>query len=276
MGLPESRVDDLAGKTARRLPVLRRFLIEEAGFPEPGWAAEATGSLVALVLIGQWEEDNEGDRRIIEDLIGKPFPDIEEELAALAGIPDSPVVKVGRRWRFTSHEEAWSILAPRLTQTYATRFRELAVTVLGQVSPAFELPPGERYMAAVLGKSLPHSSTLREGIARTLALLGVYPERAKNADSVRHLPLQVVREALPEGKGWQIWATLYRDLVTLAEAAPDAVLDAWSEIYGPGPPLSRSFSGKSATRCFPECTTRVCWGRWREWRGRLTTSQGSQ
>ena len=226
MGLPESKVDDLAGKTARRLPVLRRFLIEEAGFPEPPWAAEVTGSLVPLVLIGQWEEDNEGDRKIIEDLIGKPFSDIEEELAAITGIPDSPVVKVERRWRFISHEEAWSILAPRLTQTYATRFKELAVTVLGQVSPAFELPPGERYMASVLGKSLPHSSTLREGIARTLALMGVYPERAKNADSVQHIPLQVVRETLSEGKEWQIWATLYRDLATLAEAAPDAVLDA--------------------------------------------------
>ena len=226
MGLPESKVDDLVGKTARRLPVLRRFLIEEAGFPEPGWAAEATGSLVALVLIGQWEQDNEGDRKIIEDLTGKPFADIEEELAAIAGIPDSPVVRVERRWRFTSHEEAWNILAPRLTQTYATRFKELAATVLRQVSPEFELPPGERYMAAALGKSLPHSSTLREGISRTLALMGVYPERAKNADSVQHLPLLVVREVLSEGKGWEIWATLYRDLATLAEAAPDAVLDA--------------------------------------------------
>ena len=226
MGLPKSKVDDLVGKTARRLAVLRRFLIEEAGFPEPDWATDPTASLVALVLIGQWEEDNEGDRKIIEDLVGKPFAEIEEELATIAGIPDSPVVKVERRWRFTSHEEAWSILAPKLTQTYATRFKELAVTVLGQVSPAFELPPGERYMAAVLGKSLPHSSTLREGTARTLALMGVYPERAKIADSVRHLPLQVLREALSEGKGWQIWATLYRDLATLAEAAPDALLEA--------------------------------------------------
>ena len=245
MGLPKSKVDDSVGKTARRLAVLRRFLIEEAGLPEPDWATEATSSLVALVLLGQWEEDSEGDRQIIEELIGKPFAVIEEELAAIAGIPDSPVVKVERRWRFTSHEEAWNILAPRLTQTYATRFKELAVTVLGQVSPAFELPPEERYMAAVLRKSLPYSSTLREGISRTLALMGVHPERAKNADSVRHLPLLVVREALSEGKGWQIWATLDRDLPTLAEAAPDAVLDAverdlaanpspFAELFGQG------------------------------------------
>ena len=242
MGLTKSKVDDLTSKTARRLPVLRRFLIEEAGFPEPDWSAAATSSLVALVLIGQWEEDNEGDRKIIGDLIEKPFAEIEEELAAIAGIPDSPVVKVERRWRFTSHEEAWSILAPRLTQTYATRFKELAVTVLGQVSPAFELPPGERYMAAVLGKSLPHSSTLREGITRTLALMGVYPERAKNADSVQYVPSQVVTESLSEGKGWQIWATLGNDLATLAEAAPDTVLDAVERDLSANPtPLKELF-----------------------------------
>ena len=250
MGLTKSKVDDLAGKTARRLPVLRRFLIEEAGFPEPDWAAAATSSLVALVLIGQWEEDNEGDRKIIENLIEKPFAEIEEELAAIAGIPDSPVVKVERRWRFTSHEEAWSILAPRLTQTYAKRFKELAVTVLGQVSPAFELPPSERYMAAVLGKSLPHSSTLREGIARTLALMGVYPERAKNADSVRHLPLQVVREALSEGKGWQIWATLDRDLATLAEAAPDALGDAVERDLSANPTPFKELFGQGSAPLF--------------------------
>ena len=240
----------MTGKTARRLPVLRRFFIEEAGFPEPGWAASAPSSLTVLVLTGQWEEDNEGDREIIENLIGKPFEEIEEDLAALAGIPDSPVVKVERRWRFTSHEEAWNILAPRLTQTQAARFKELAVTVLGQVSPAFELPSGERYMASVLEKSLPHSSTLREGIARTLALMGVYPERAKNADSVRHLPLQVVREALSEGKGWQIWATLDRDLAALAEAAPDAVLDAVERDLSANPSPFKELFGQGGNPLF--------------------------
>ena len=250
MGIPKSKVDDLTSKTARRLPVLRRFLIEEAGFPEPDWVALAPSSLTALVLIGQWEEDNEGDREIIENLIRKSFEEIEEDLAAVSGIPDPPVVKVERRWRFTSHEEAWNILAPRLTQTQAARFKELAATVLGQVSPAFELHPGERYMASVLGKSLPHSSTLREGMARTLALMGVYPERARNAESVQHLPLQVIREVLSEGKGWQIWATLDSDLATLAEAAPDAVLDAVERDLSANPSPFRELFGQGGAPLF--------------------------
>ena len=250
MGLPKSKVDDLAGKTARRLSVLRRFLIEEASFPEPEWAATSPSSLAALVLIGQWEEDNESDRNIIESLVEKPFAEIEEDLAAVAGIADSPVVKVERRWRFTSHEEAWNILAPRLTQTLMTRFKDLATEVLRRVSPAFDLPLGERHMATVRGRALPHSSTLREGIARTLTLMGVYPERAKNADSARYIPLQVIAESLSEGNGWQIWATLGSDLATLAEAAPDAVLDAVERDLSANPTPFKELFGQGGDPLF--------------------------
>ena len=81
--------------------------------------------------------------------------------------------------------------------------------------------------------------------------MGVYPERAKNADSVRHLPLQVVREALAEGKGWRIWATLDSDLPTLAEAAPDAVLDAVERDLSANPsPLQGAFWGRAVFPLF--------------------------
>ena len=36
----------------------------------------------------------------------------------------------------------------------------------------------------------------------------------------------ILRRVLTDDKGWQIWATLDRDLPTLAEAAPEAVLEA--------------------------------------------------
>ena len=226
MDLPEPKADELVEKTARRLAVLRRFLVEEAGHPVPSWGTSASGTLVALVLVGQWEEDSAGDREFIENLTERSYGEIEEELVAVAGIPDSPLVRVDRKWRFTSHEEAWNILAQRLAETRAARFRELASTALARTSPQFELPIGERYLAPVLGKMLPQSSTIREGISRTLALMGTYPERARNLEPVRYLPVRVTSEALSEGKGWAIWATLSHELPTLAEAAPDAFLDA--------------------------------------------------
>ena len=226
MGLSESKAHSQIRKSARRLSVLRRFLQDDAGGQPPAWANTFPGSTVALVLLGQWEENHEGDKKIVARLVGQPYEEIEKEIVALVQVPDSPLVKVGSYWRFTSHEEAWHVLAPRLTPTSAARFKELATEVLGQVSPQFELPVDERYMASVRGKVLPHSDTLREGLARGLALMGVHPDRANLVESASYVPSNVVSDSLAEGKGWQIWATLSGILPILAEAAADPFLDA--------------------------------------------------
>ena len=226
MGLSNHEAGSLARKTARRLPILRRFLLDEAGHPVPDWATNPSESLIGLILIGQWEESSESDKDVIERLVGKPFPEIEDDIIALAATPDPPIVKVGQRWRLTSHEEAWHFLASRLTPTLVARFKELASEVLGKVSPEFELPIEERYLAVTRGMVLPHSSTLRHGIARSLALMGVHPEHARSVEAASYTPSHTVSCLLAEGQGWQIWATLGSDLATLAEAAPDALLDA--------------------------------------------------
>ncbi len=227
MGISEERSHSLSRMTARHLQVLRRQLIESAGGPTPEWATpDAPHTLVALVLVGQWADSAEGDKKIIERIVGRPYRDVAQELAGLAQRPDSPVVKVGDKWRFVSQEEAWHLLAPRLTGDDLDRFKETASNVLGTVSPAFELPIEERYMASIKGTVLPHSFTIRSGMARSLALMGARFERVVNVPVAKHIAPQVLTAALGGGKGWQIWATLSRDLATLAEAAPEALLDA--------------------------------------------------
>ena len=145
------------------------------------WASSSTPhSLVALVLFGQWNGDHEGDKAIIAEIVGQPYEEVERDLTSLMSVPDSPLTKVGNRWRLTSHEEAWHLLAPRLTSSDVERFARVATSVFGAVSPEFELPVEERYMANVYGKVLPHSGTLREGIARSLALMGTQADRVKN------------------------------------------------------------------------------------------------
>ncbi len=53
MGLTEARARALSRKAARRLRVMRRFLLEEAGAPPPEWASPTPSrSLIALVPIG--------------------------------------------------------------------------------------------------------------------------------------------------------------------------------------------------------------------------------
>ena len=226
MGLSETKARALVRSTARRLSIMRRRLVDEAGGPTPAWASSSTPhSLVALVLVGQWNGDHEGDTAIVAEIVRQSYDDVERELADLMAVPDSPLTKVGNRWRLTSHEEAWHVLAPRLTSSDLERFERVATSVFGAVSPEFELPVEERYMANVYGKVLPHSGTLREGMARSLALMGTQAERAKNAEGAPYVPARVVSAALEGGKGWQTWATLSGCLKELAEAAPEALMD---------------------------------------------------
>ena len=227
MGLSEAKARALVRSTARSLPIMRRRLVDESGGPVPEWATSPTShSLVALVLVGQCDDDQEGDKAIVAEVVGKPYEAVQRDLADLMSTPDSPLTKVGSRWRLTSHEEAWHLLAPRLTSSDVQRFERVAIDVLGAVSPEFELPVEERYMAGAFGKILPHSGTLREGIARSLALMSTRSDRPRNVEGVSYVPARVVSSVLGSSKRWQTWATLSDSLVVLAEASPEALLNA--------------------------------------------------
>ena len=248
MGIPRSRVSILQRTSARRLPVLRRLLAGEIGPEPPSWASQsAPHCLVALLLIGQWDEDfgnhdpvvppnvelprleraaAMGDRQIIEQITGLDYENLVRELTALLDQPDSPLIKVGSKWRLASHEEAWHLLAPRLSSADTERFETMAADVFGSLSPEFDMLPDERYAAAMYGRTLRHSDTLRQGIMRALALMGAYADRATSIVSTEAIAARIVAKVFANGADWRLWATLDRDLPTLAEAAPEAFLDA--------------------------------------------------
>ena len=114
MGLSEAKARVLVRSTARRLSIMRRRLVDEAGGPTPEWATSSTPhSIAALVLIGQWNGDHEGDKSIISQVIGQPYEAVEGALTDLMSVADYPLTKIGNLWRFISHEEAWHLLAPR-------------------------------------------------------------------------------------------------------------------------------------------------------------------
>ena len=227
MGVREHQARTLSRKSARRLSVMRRLLLEEAGAPAPLWVSgPSLPTLTALVPLGQWSEDRQEDKEAIARLAGKAYEEVERELTPLMSTADSPLTKIGQRWRYVSHEEAWHILAPYLTPSDVSTFEKLAMETLSHESPKFDLPVEERFMAPIKGKVLPHSETLAEGIARGLALIGTQTERMQNVQDAPYIPVRVVRRVMGDSSDWRIWGTLGRHLATLAEAAPDAFLDA--------------------------------------------------
>ena len=113
MGLTETRAREQVDKSRRNLMSLRRFLVNDAGGPVPHWAVVDSGSaLPSLILPGQWDHDNESDRAVVANLAGQKYEDIEREATYLSQTDDRPLTKTGSIWHFSSHEEAWFLLAP--------------------------------------------------------------------------------------------------------------------------------------------------------------------
>jgi hypothetical protein len=142
-------------------------------------------------------------------------------------LPETPIQQKDGRWKIAERLEAWKAVGPRIFDDYLDRLQKVAVEVLRERDPQFDLGPDQRYAASIHGKVMQHSHQLREGLAETLALLGSYPESltscsyGKAEDTAR----SSVRTIL-EGADSDLWASLNDVLPLLAEAAPKEFLDA--------------------------------------------------
>ena len=193
--------------------------------PYVNW--DSARQLAQAGLVGKWDGANEADRAAIGGLLGKDYREWTETLRADMVRPDTPLIQRDEKWRVVARGEAWSALGNRITDEDLERFQKLAVTVLGERDPQFELPKEQRLTASVYGKQSKYSARLRAGLAETLALLGSKSEALSScsqgkAEATARL---AVRELLKDAS-WECWASLNPHLPLLAEAAPDKFLDA--------------------------------------------------
>ncbi|RIE05711.1 hypothetical protein [Candidatus Cryosericum terrychapinii] len=129
-------------------------------------------------------------------------------------------------WQFAARYEGWRCLGRLIHDEDLGRFQKVAIDVLSERDPQFDLPPDKRFAASMYGKTLTHSSELRKGLSETLALLGSYPNvlTSCSAGSAEGTTTLVVRDVL-SGAGWDRWASDDDVLPLLSEAAPLEFLD---------------------------------------------------
>ena len=224
-GMAEPRARALARDSARNLAILRR-LIPAAPGRLPAWA-EGTPprALLAALLAGGWDETSEGDRAQLAALAGQPFEAFLADLTPLVGAFDRPLQRVGPAWRVASPSDAWGLLAHRLTRTDLDRFEAMAEAVLGATDPRFDVEPDERWMAGLRGIHPSHSGLLRHGVGQVLILLALWGDRIQTVEDARRRAKAIV-ERLLHGADARRWWSLSNDFRLLAEASPEAFLDA--------------------------------------------------
>jgi len=225
-GYPDERARSIAQKCDGNLKTLVKLLQRLSTIPEWTQRTEAAELAVAQ-LLGSLRDSSDADKNVAETLSGKPFGEWIGALQTLLTVPDTPLTHRNGVWKVISRYEVWHSLGDRLFDRDLDRFKEVALKVLGENDPQFDLKSNERYAAAVHGKVLKHSTALRDGIADTLALLGSYPRvlsscTSRKAEATAAL---AIRELL-SGADWLLWASLNDHLPLLAEASPVEFLKA--------------------------------------------------
>jgi len=227
-GYTDIRAIELARIGGDRISALRRYLRGYGNLPP--YATWGNATLIAQAgLVGNWDGANTSDCSALEILLGKVYGEWIEILRSDLLRSDSPLVQTAEKWRLVPRGEAWISLGHRITDDDLDRFQEMAVNVLSEQDPQFDLPKEERFTASIHGKVFAHSLLLRKGIAETLALLGSNPKALSSCSdgNAENTAVLIVRRLLKE-KSWECWASLDSIMPLLAEAAPNEFLNSVS------------------------------------------------
>lgn len=239
-GLSEAKSKALSHSCGRSLLVLRRQMAISPALATPDWAQpENAVMLTNMLFAGAWSGDQEGDKKALEGLAGKAYSEIEKALIRWQHSSDPPLRHVATVWQLTAPLDAWLLLGRYITSDDLHKFRGIVIDVLSTSNPRFDLEPDKRWAANVYGKPALHSGWLRKGLFESLILIAVFGERAEVPLSGRpeNWVFCIVRDLLEDATELH-WGSLHNELPLIAEASPEAFLDAVEEgLKGDKPPL---------------------------------------
>lgn len=225
MKIEGREAERIAASCGRSVTILARW-IPSGTAQGPIWASQH--DLVSALLAGGWDTSRDGDKRILGDLAGIPYEDLEERLRPFLRSPE-PLEREGSVWNVRAPVEAFTQLGHIITRRDMDRLRAAAVVVFGEVEPALDLPLAERPYAAIHGKKMEHSSWLRDGMAATFLHIAVLHEQAGfKVDGV--VPQKFVDDVMDSLPGLRqnarLLISLDGPLRWLAEASPFPLLAA--------------------------------------------------
>lgn len=238
-----------------------RFIENVSATPE--WAQNTKAAeLVIAQIMGSWQEGSEQDKKVAEELSGKAYGEWITTIREISSGLEAPLTHWEGAWKFTLRYEGWFELAPRLYDEHLDRIQEISVKVLTEIDPQFELPTDQRFAANLYGKTLAHSTSLRHGLAETLAMIGSYPEALTSCSSfkAKSIAHTIVKEILFDADGL-LWASLDRLLPLLAEASPDGFLESIENaLQNPNDPFNTVFAQEDAPITGGTYISGLLWG----------------
>lgn len=263
----EQEAEDIARLARTSLLAARRRLATKPELHRPIWSRSPIDRAARRVLLAnRWNDRNDADKLIVARLAGKPYSDFADDVARYASGEDPLVARIDDAVSVVYPYDAWLLIRQGVSAEDLTEFRTVVLAVLGAQNPALELPIEEQWLAAIRGKSRPHSKDLREGLVASLALLGTLgvaiPGATKSGSDVAREIVWELLKAANEDDSATLWRSLDDVLPELAEATPNEFLNAVAKgLEGETPLLLKVFVDSKDAGFFGRSThTGLLWG----------------
>lgn len=229
LGLAHGQAEGLANRSRGSLTALRRLIAASPPLARPAWAEpKVARGLIPFLLTNSWNADQEGDQLVVAQLSGESLASTVDRLMSWVGQTDPPVRLRGRFWSLNAPLDAWKQLAAYLRDEDLQKFRQIALEVLSEVDPLYDMPISERWLAGIQKKRLSRSEVLRRGLANSLVLAAELGDRGELTNvtfRAQSLVDAVIRDLLNEATA-ERWYSVRDVLPTLAEAGPGEFLEA--------------------------------------------------
>lgn len=228
MGIASQGVSKFSRESGLSLTVLRRRLSRIPAIKSPEWAndLQIVRKLIPLAFVGAWDSRNEADREILSYLFDESkYDSIEQAIAEISSIEDSPIWTVGHNRGVVSKVDALFVSVNQITEKNLKDFFAVAIHVLSEDDPALDLPEKYRFAAALFEKSRNHSSIIRNGICETLVLLSINSEFFQDRVGINiQIEINNLIRKLLHPLNERTLLSQQNDLPRYAEAAPEEFL----------------------------------------------------
>lgn len=186
------------------------------------------GDLALANIVGSWNEHNTDDQVIMSSIIlADSYKNWIDKIREILQLERSPISHRNGIWKINNRTFLWTTMGSRIFDDTLDRFKSLALDILSECDPSFDLPKEDRFASSVRGKTLKYSPSLREGVAEGLALLGSKPNELIYCTPNRAevIAAMTIHELFRDSD-WIVWGSLNDLLPLLAEAAPDEFIKA--------------------------------------------------
>ncbi|RWD45169.1 MAG: hypothetical protein EOS25_13320 [Mesorhizobium sp.] len=180
--------------------------------------------LAVAQFVGAWRESSRQDRSYLSQLAGESYEEFVRKLSVELNTPGAAIRHKNGVWSVAERAECWSAFGSYLFDRHLELLQEHAQSAFSEDKTEFLTAEDDSITA---NSDTLYSDQLRAALADTLALVATAGSSLKHCrtDLVGSIPTRVVRTCLREA-GWIRLASLDDLLPVLAEAAPEAFLEA--------------------------------------------------